>query len=161
MPRKKKTDIINSEELTEVKEDYIRAIYVLKHRYNRTPMLNEITQYLGIKKTTVSEALKSLADDGFVYKQNYKPVDLTEKGLSIAKNLTWKHRLIEVFLHRMLKVDIDKVHQEAHKLEHALSDDVIDKIFDFLNNPTDSIERLNNLMDDGKILTCPHGQPLK
>ena len=151
----------NDNDLTETKEDYLRAIYVLHHRYNRAPMVNEIAQYLDIKKTTVSEALKSLSDAGFVNKENYKPISLTEMGMKIAKNLTFKHRLIEVFLYRMLGVEIDKVHQEAHRLEHAFSDDVMDKIFQFLSDPESSIKLLQDLKDDGNILTCPHGQPLR
>lgn len=147
--------------LNETKEDYIRAIYVLTHRYDRPPMVNEIAQYLEIKKTTVSEALKSLTDSGFVIKENYKPIRLTNDGIDIAKNLTWKHRLIEVFLYRMLNVDIDKVHNEAHKLEHAFSDDVIHRIFQFLDNPDNSIQLLEQLKNEDKILTCPHGQPLR
>ena len=152
---------LTEESLTETKEDYIRAIYVLSHRNNRAPMVSEIAQYLDIKKTTVSEALKSLSDSGFVIKENYKPINLTERGLEIAKNLTWKHRLIEVFLYRLLGVEIDKVHQEAHKLEHAFSDDVMNRIFHFLDDPDSSIELLTQLKSQGEILTCPHGQPLK
>ena len=148
-------------DLTETKEDYLRAIFVLQHRYSRAPMVNEIAKYLEIKKTTVSEALKSLSDAGLVIKENYKPISLTTEGLKIAENLTWKHRLIEVFLYRMLGVDIDKVHNEAHKLEHAFSDDVMERIFDFLSDPDASIQLLHDLKDEGKILTCPHGQPLR
>ena len=124
-------------------------------------MVNEIAQYLEIKKTTVSEALKSLTDSGFVIKENYKPIRLTEQGTEIAKNLTWKHRLIEVFLYRMLKVDIDKVHNEAHKLEHAFSDDVIQRIFNFLDNPDESIQLLKQLKSEEKIITSPHRQPIR
>lgn len=152
---------LSTSELTETKEDYLRAIYVLKHRYNREPKVSDIAQYLEIKKTTVSEALKSLSDDGYVIKENYKPISLTSEGLGIAKNLTWKHRLIEVFLYRMLGVDINQVHNEAHKLEHAFSDDVMDRMYKFLSDPDSSIQLLNDLKESGKILTCPHGQPLK
>ncbi len=159
MVNSKTNPILN--ELTETKEDYLRAIYVLQHRINHAPKVSEIAQYLEIKKTTVSEALKSLTEAGFVIKENYQPISLTEQGLKIAKNLTWKHRLIEVFLYRMLGVDIDKVHQEAHKLEHAFSDDVMERIFSFLNNPDESIKLFQDLKNEGKILTCPHGQPLQ
>ena len=157
----RKTKQILGTNLNETKEDYIRTIYVLNERLNRPPMVNEIALYLEIKKTTVSEALKSLTDSGYVIKENYKPIRLTDQGMQIAKNLTWKHRLIEVFLYRMLHVDIGKVHQEAHKLEHAFSDDVIQRIFNFLDNPDESIQLLQQLKSEDKILTCPHGQPLK
>ena len=93
MVKSKNNSFIN--ELTETKEDYIRAIYVLQHRYNRAPMVNEISQYLEIKKTTVSEALKSLSDAGFVIKENYKPIGLTKEGLEIAKNLLKLTRFIK------------------------------------------------------------------
>ena len=159
MVKAKNKSTIN--ELTETKEDYLRAIFVLQHRYNRFPKVNDIAQYLEIKKTTVSEALKSLSDEGFVVKENYKPISLTSEGLTIAKNLTWKHRLIEVFLYRMLGVDINQVHNEAHKLEHAFSDDVMDRLYAFLSDPDSSIQLFNDLKESGKILTCPHGQPLK
>ena len=151
---------IHEENLTESKEDYLRAIFILKHRHNKTPMLNEIAEYLGIKKTTVSEALKSLHDQGLVVKQNYKPIDLTHEGNRIAKKLTWKHRLIESFLFHLLGVPDDQVHNEAHKLEHSLSDEIAVKLYNFLNEYHQSIELFKKLKDNNAVLTCPHGQPI-
>ncbi len=65
----------------------------------------------------------------------YSSVELTKKGTLIGKKLTYKHRLIEVFLNRKLKIPKNKVHAEAHKLEHAFSDNVIKKLDRFIGHP--------------------------
>lgn len=146
--------------LSEMQEDYIRAIYVLQHRTQKNPMLNEIAEYLKIKKkTTISEALKTLHDIGFVIKIKYKPIHLTAKGLQFAKILTWKHRLIELFLYRFLDIPIDELHEEAHKLEHSFSDSISNALYKFVTNPRNSIKKIENYIEDD-VLKCPHGQPL-
>ena len=65
----------------------------------------------------------------------YAPVTLTQKGVDIGEKLTFKHRIIEVFLHDVLKIEKEKIHAEAERLEHACSDEVIQKLAGFLNNP--------------------------
>lgn len=126
--------IANRHILSATKEDYVRAIYTLQES-SEGATVTHIADKLGLSKSTVSERLKDLANDGFVIADPYAQVELTREGLDAGKKLTYKHRLIEVFLHSVLKVSKDKVHAEAHRLEHACSDEVIQKLAKFLNYP--------------------------
>lgn len=117
------------------REDYVRAIYILQETGQETGVTN-IAERLRLSKSTVSERVKSLAKVGLVESDHYAQVKLTKAGLSIGKKLTYKHRIIEVFLSRVLGIPNEKVHEEAEKLEHACSDDVIQRIATLLDNPT-------------------------
>ena len=97
----------------------------------------------------MTERIQGLNSKGFVSKERYGGLSLTDKGMDIAEWLTWKHRVIEVFLHDILKLDISKIHEEANKLEHAFSDEAIGKLYNFL---TAYFKK--------EVLKDPHGQPL-
>ncbi len=98
--------------------------------------VTDIAKRLHLSKSTVSERLKELVDEGLVQAKPYSTVTLTRKGRYAATHLTYKHRMIEVFLSQVLKVPREKVHQEAELLEHACSDDVIQRMAIFLKHPT-------------------------
>ncbi len=120
--------------ITATKEDYIRAIYILSQLTKGTGVTH-IALKLKLSKSTVSERLKELVRDGLVVAQPYAEVTLTKKGLDIGTKLTYKHRIIEVFLHQTLKMKKELVHAEAERLEHACSDEVIKRLAKFLHNP--------------------------
>tara|TARA_B100002051_G_scaffold276205_1_gene323189 strand:- start:12988 stop:13413 length:426 start_codon:yes stop_codon:yes gene_type:complete len=121
--------------LSITKEDYVRAIYTLEEASLGTGV-TQIADKLSLSKSSVSERLKDLVRDGLVIAEPYAEVKLTKAGLDIGKKLTFKHRTIEVFLNDVLKVPKDQIHEEAHRLEHAFSDEVIQRLADFLHNPT-------------------------
>ncbi len=129
--------------ITSTKEDYIRAIYILRRSAKETGVTN-IADRLQLSKSTVSERVKELVRDGLVTAAPYAQVELTATGEAIGKKLTYKHRLIEVFLHETLKIPKDKVHAEAERLEHAFSDEAIKRLDSFLKHPTHD----------------PHGSPI-
>jgi DtxR family Mn-dependent transcriptional regulator len=120
--------------LSATKEDYVRAIYTLEESSGSSGV-TQIAGKLGLSKSTVSERLKDLVQDGLVIAEPYKEVVLTKEGVNVGKKLTFKHRTIEVFLNTVLKVPKNRVHAEAHLLEHACSDDVIQRLAKFLNYP--------------------------
>lgn len=122
--------------LSATKEDYVRAIFLIQEKSASTASVTAIASRLGLSKSTVSERINDLVADGLADAPPYTGVSLTKKGREEAIKLTYKHRLIEVFLNQVLKMPISKVHAEAHKLEHACSDEVIKRLADFLNNPT-------------------------
>jgi len=126
--------IAKNQALSATKEDYVRAIYTLQES-SKEVGVTQIAEKLGLSKSTVSERLKDLAVDGFVVANPYAQVELTKSGLNAGKKLTYKHRVIEVFLYSVLKVSKDNIHEEAHKLEHACSDEVIQKLAKFLDYP--------------------------
>lgn len=121
--------------LTEKKEDYIRAIFYLEEKLGRTAKSIEIAKHLKLGRSTVAERLLDLAKDGYVEHKRYGNVALTKSGVLRARKLTAKHRLIEVFLHTVLNQPTNKVHAEAHRLEHAFSDASIKELSKFLGNP--------------------------
>lgn len=119
---------------TPEREDYLRAMYVLHER--KVPLLlMNIAKYLSLSKSTVSERIQGLAREGFVKHQRYGELSFTTKGKKYAHTLTMKHRLIEVFLHEFLHIPAHRVHEEAHALEHGMSDLVMKRLAVFLNNP--------------------------
>lgn len=124
-------------------EDYIRAIYLLQEA-GAAPGIIQIAKRLNLSKSTVSERIKELTRDGLTISKPYSTISLTKEGLALGRKMTYKHRLIEVFLHQTLKLPKDKVHPEAEQLEHAFSDEVIKRLDAFLKHPTHD----------------PHGSPL-
>lgn len=103
-------------------EEYLETLYTLT-RDNAVATTTAISRRLNIAPASVTEMLHKLADGGFVEYSRYQGVKLTPKGFKIAEKMTRKHRLLERFLHDILKIGKDKVHIEACQMEHALSDE--------------------------------------
>ena len=129
--------------VTANREDYLRALYILEEERHELKSIN-LANYLRVSKPSVSEMVKELNKEGFVSYKKYSKLAFTSKGHKIAKNLTSKHRIIELFLKNFLKISSAKVHGEAHRLEHALSDQSVEKIRRLLGNPKKD----------------PHGKPI-
>lgn len=129
-----RTSVGKTAKITATKEDYVRAIYILSTN-DKAAGVTHLADRLKLSKSTVSERVKELVRDGLATAKPYQAITLTKKGVLTAKKLTYKHRLIEVFLNSTLHVPKDKVHAEAEKLEHAFSDDVIKRLAKFLNYP--------------------------
>ena len=125
------------------KEDYVRAIYLLQE-CGEEPGILQIAKRLNLSKSTVSERIKELTEVGLTISKPYSTISLTKEGTALGKKMTYKHRLIEVFLHQTLKLPKDKIHQEAERLEHAFSDEAITHLDSFLQYPTHD----------------PHGSPI-
>ena len=133
-------DLRGEKMLTEEKEDYLKAI--LTHDGDQSFVSNKtLSQYLNIKPPSVSEMINRLEKSGYVNIKPYKGVQLSETGLTYTLDIIKRHRLIELFLIKILKYNWEEVHQEAEVLEHKVS-----KLF---------VERLDELLDYHK--TCPHG----
>jgi DtxR family Mn-dependent transcriptional regulator len=128
---------------TTSKEDYLRAIHHLMEENSEVKSV-QVADYLNVTKPSVSEMLKSLDKEGMISYKRYSSINFTRKGLEKASNLTARHRIIETFLKKTLKIPEEKIHEEAHRLEHAFSDESILKIRKLLGNPK----------------TDPHGKPI-
>ena len=115
-------------------EEYMRAFLYLEKKRGKLSQ-SELASYLGISKAGVSGMMQILSKKGFVRKSAYKAPSLTEKGKTLAKKITFKHRVIEHFLASKLKMPATKVHAEACRLEHALSDDAARRLYKFLGKP--------------------------
>lgn len=120
--------------LSITKEDYLRTFYILEEKKGEVKSV-DVAHYLNVSKPSVSGMVKELGEEGLVKYERYSPLKLTRKGKDLARNLTSKHRLIELFLRDILKVDSKNIHEEAHRLEHAFSDESIRKLRKLLGNP--------------------------
>ena len=138
-----RTNVSSSRPVTSTQEDYVRAMYILELE-EKGASVTQIAKRLKLSKSTVSERIKELMRDGFVVTKPYSDITLSKKGLRLGEKLTFKHRLIEVFLHETLKTPKDKIHSEAELLEHAISDDMAKRLAKFLDYPTKD----------------PHGSPI-
>ncbi|MCH7492197.1 metal-dependent transcriptional regulator [Patescibacteria group bacterium] len=130
--------------ITPTIEDYLRAIYYLGKKRDGGVGVVTLAKYMRLAKSTVSERLKNLDNHKLINYKKYSSIIFTNKGYTLASQLTYKHRLIEVFLHEALKMSKNNVHREAHKLEHAFSDEVITRLSKFLGYPKKD----------------PHGKPI-
>ncbi len=125
-------------------EDYLKALYILS-RNGTLISTTEIAEYFKIAPASVTEMLKKLARKGYVKYSPYHGASLTSKGFQTAEKMARKHRLLERFLHDVLRIKKDKVHLEADEMEHALSDDAEESLCRFLNHP-------DKCPDDDKII---------
>ncbi|MBM0868650.1 metal-dependent transcriptional regulator [Staphylococcus auricularis] len=126
--------------LNEEKEDYLKAI--LTHDGDSRFVTNKtLSNYLNIRPPSVSEMVNRLEQTGYVKTKPYKGGKLTEQGLSYTLDIIKRHRLIELFLIRVLEYSWEEVHQEAEILEHRVSQLFADRLDKFLDYPE----------------TCPHG----
>ncbi len=117
------------------KENYLKAIFI-GNRADKKPLTTtEIASRLEISNAATSEMARKLADSGLIKYEKYKGLRLTKKGERIAVNVIRRHRLWELFLLKVLKLNWAEVHDEAEKLEHISSEKLIDKIDEFLNYP--------------------------
>lgn len=129
--------------ITYTKEDYIRAFFLLNEEKGVLRSV-DVANYLNLSKPSVSEMIRTLRKEDFIEFTNYSKLRLTNKGEKFAKKLTYKHRIIELFLRDILKMDSKNVHEEANRLEHAFSDEAIERLKEVLGNPKKD----------------PHGKPI-
>jgi len=115
-------------------EDYIKTIYALEAREQK-PTTGRIARELRITMGSVSGRVRHLADKGYVEHRPYYGVTLTEKGRHVALKMLRRHRLIELFLVKTLGLTWDEVHADAEVLEHAVSDRVLERMYEVLGRP--------------------------
>jgi DtxR family Mn-dependent transcriptional regulator len=129
------------DKLTQSAEEYLEAIFKLA-RDGAPVTVGQIAEALGVSPPSVSEMVRRLRAAGFVAEDRGSGVELTPEGSAEGARLVRRHRLSERFLVDVLDMPWDAVHEEACKLEHALSPEVEARLAAQLGNPR----------------TCPHGQ---
>lgn len=124
-------------------EEYLQAIYTLADE-GASVIAARIAGFLGLTPAAVSEMLHRLEREGLVTISERHEVSLTPAGQAAADTVVRRHRLIERFLVDVLGYEWWKVHDEAERLEHALSGEMEERMRRVLNDPS----------------TCPHGNPM-
>jgi len=141
------TIIQPKKKVTTSKEDYLKAIWSLSERRAEGKSeagTNDLSALLGVSPPAVSRMLKRMEKQSLVSHTPYYGVRLTDKGREVALHIVRRHRLLELFLWKVLKYDEHSVHDEAERLEHHISDEFEEKIDALLGFPKN----------------CPHGSPI-
>ena len=125
---------MSNEKLSSNVEEYLESIYKIS-QCEESVKTSRISKDLGVTPASVSEMLKKLDKMDYVEYSQYKGAKLTEKGQKIAKNITRKHRLLERFLHDILKLKDHFLHDQACEMEHSLSDDAERAMCQVLEHP--------------------------
>lgn len=129
--------------LTRSVEDYLKAIYRLSPE-GQPASTSEIAHLLELSAPSVSGMIKRLSELGLLEHLPYKGVQLTAEGRRAALRMVRRHRLIEAYLVEFLGYSWDTVHQEAERLEHAVSDPLVERMAMALGHPS----------------VDPHGDPI-
>jgi DtxR family Mn-dependent transcriptional regulator len=124
-------------------EEYLETILGLEEAGIR-PMRARIVERLGVSAPAVSETVRRLERDGYLTLDESRAITLTEAGRSYATSIMRRHRLAERLLIDLLKVPWSQVHEEAGRLEHAISPWLEAHLVELLGDPA----------------TCPHGNPI-
>ena len=126
-------------------ENYLKTIYLAQvaDTDELVPM-GQLASALGVVPGTATTMVKALSESGLVRYEPYMGVRLTEAGEKLASLVLRRHRLIELFLVRVLGMSWTEVHDDAERLEHAVSERLIDRIDEMLGRPS----------------VDPHGDPI-
>lgn len=132
------------DDISPVTQDYLKTIWSATEWDDPPITASELAAKFGTTPAAVTDVVQRLAAQGLVKYQRYKPVRLTEQGERLAIGMVRRHRLLEMFLVNSLGYGWEEVHDEAERLEHAVSDDLIDRISRALGHPSHD----------------PHGDPI-
>ena len=126
--------VMISQLLSRSVEDYLKAIYRLAHQASPVAT-SDIAQALGLSNPSVSGMVKRLSEQGLLEHLPYKGVELTVLGRQAALGMLRRHRILETYLVEKLGYTWDSVHPEAERLEHAVSESLIERMALTLGNP--------------------------
>jgi DtxR family Mn-dependent transcriptional regulator len=132
-----------SERPSETVEDYLQLIYTMR-REGSPVIAARVKERKGVSAPTAWATLKRMERDGLVTLASDHHIELSAEGLSRAESIIRRHMLAERLLTDILKLDWADVHDEAHRVEHAISPLIEKQILALLDNPA----------------TCPHGNPI-
>jgi DtxR family Mn-dependent transcriptional regulator len=124
-------------------EDYLKAIYDLE-RDEHPAATNDIAERVAVSPASVSGMMRRLAEQGLITHEPYRGVRLTADGRRAALRTLRRHRILECYLTEVLGYPWDRVHDEAEQLEHAASEELIERMAEALGDP----------------LRDPHGAPI-
>ncbi|MBM4118826.1 metal-dependent transcriptional regulator [bacterium] len=118
----------------EAREDYLTALLRLGE-CGGAVSTTALAARLGVAPASATGMLKTLAREGLVAHERYRGAQLSPLGRERALAVVRRHRLVETFLVGTLGLPADRVHAEAHRLEHALSDEVVERLDHWLGRP--------------------------
>jgi DtxR family transcriptional regulator, Mn-dependent transcriptional regulator len=129
--------------LTEAVQDYLEKLYWFEEA-SIEPTQANLARAMGVSQPSVTEMVRRLVDDGLVERGQHRHLQFTRQGRETAKRIVSRHRLLEAFLTEVFEIPWDEVHEEAHSLEHRLSESVEQRMYTMMANAR----------------ACPHGHPI-
>ena len=149
---------------TSTVENYLKQLYLLNQQSpGELVSMGNLAAAMGVVPGTATTMVKALADSGLVAYEPRSGARLTRGGEQLALHVLRRHRLLEVFLVKVLNLDWSEVHVEADLLEHAVSDKVLERIDAFLGRPSvdphgDPIPTAKGKLDESRLTSlevCP------
>lgn len=122
-------------ELTATTQDYLKVVWAAREWDDDGPTTTALASRLGLSVSSVSEGVRRLAAQGLLEHAPYGSIELTDEGRRAALAVVRKHRIIETFLVAYLGYGWDEVHDEAEVLEHAVSDEFVERLAARLGHP--------------------------
>lgn len=148
-------DVVAPPALTEPVEDYLKAIYELESRFGAAAT-SDVANALDVAPASVTGMVRRLATQGYLDHVPYRGVQLTPRGRQAALRTIRRHRILESYLTGVLGYPWDRVHDEAERLEHAASDDLIERMAAALGHPTADPHGAPIPTVDGLVAEQPH-----
>lgn len=112
-------------------EMYLETILIFEKRFGHAHV-TDIAKELNVSKPSVTKATKYLREKGYIDKEPYGSVELTEKGREVAERIYRNHNLILRFLEHSLKMNSEDADKDACRIEHIISESMIEAIVDYL-----------------------------
>ena len=141
--------------LTAPVEDYLKAIYELETRHG-VAATTDVAIALAVAPASVTGMVRRLAQQGYLDHVPYRGVQLTDAGRRAALRTIRRHRILESYLTSVLGYAWDRVHDEAERLEHAASDELIQRMASALGNPSQDPHGAPIPTVDGTVDERPH-----
>jgi DtxR family Mn-dependent transcriptional regulator len=129
--------------LTSSMEDYLEAIWLIRTE-KRVPRVKDVAKYLGVKTSSVVNAIKVLSEKQLVQQEPYGYIELTQRGILMAREVYERHKTLYKFFHEILGVDPEVAEKDACEIEHHIHRKTLDRIVQFIKF----------------VDTCPEGEPL-
>ena len=123
----------STRKLSPSNEDYLEAVYQLGGAVKAIRSV-DLACKLDVSKASVNKAINNLKSAGLVDQPHYGDISLTEKGLSYARNIQNRHEILSQFLTEVLGVEPERAQEEACSMEHAISDETLDRWTGFMEN---------------------------
>jgi len=108
-------------------EDYLETIYEYLEKSNKIKAV-DISKKLNVSRASVTEALQKLAQKEYIIYEKNHPIELTEKGIAIAKEVMHKHHILCEFFTGILKIEREEAEINACRIEHVITQNAFEKI---------------------------------
>lgn len=113
--------------ISESNEMYLETIYILEDVHGHAHIA-DIAKRLGVTKPSVSKAMEQLKKEDLISQESYGPVNLTKKGKVISEQIYKRHHLITRYLRQSLNLDYDEASENACRMEHIITDAMLEAI---------------------------------